>query len=110
MATITFNAFSFLQKKLKARNLGFSNVRIDIDARTRALDLMDQMGLTGDDVEIVFINGRVKSLDTLIQDGDRVAFVPHGTPGPYRVLLGFKNKDLVNPSGDESSGASTSNE
>ncbi len=100
MASITFNAFSFLQKKLKARNLGFSNVKIDIHTNTRARDLMDQMGLTGDDVEIVFINGRVNSLDTLLQDQDRVAFVPHGTPGPYRVLLGFKNKKIVESRSD----------
>jgi len=95
MDTITFNAFSFLQKKLKARNLGFSNVKIDIGKNTTAIDLIDQMGLTHDDVEIVFINGRVKSQETLLQDKDRVAFVPHGTPGPYRVLLGFKNKEIV---------------
>lgn len=95
MATITFNAFSFLQKKLRARNLGFSNVKMDIGLNTSALDLIDQMGLTGDDVEIVFINGRVKPVDTLLHDKDRVAFVPHGTPGPYRVLLGFKNKTIV---------------
>ena len=27
---------------------------------------------------------------TPLVDGDRVAFVPPGTPGPYRVHLGFK--------------------
>lgn len=92
MGVITFNAFSFLQKKLKARNLQFSNVEIEIAPHTRASDLMDQMQLTEDDVEVVFINGRAKSSDAMIGDGDRVAFVPHGTPGPYRVLLGFKNR------------------
>ena len=34
------------------------------------------------------------SFDTIIQDNDRVALIPPGTPGPYRVLLGFKNKKL----------------
>lgn len=97
MAIITFNAFSFLQKKLKAQNHGFSNVKLEIDPDTKASDLVHQMGLTHDDVEIVFINGRVQSLDTLLQENDRVAFVPHGTPGPYRVLLGFKNKKISEP-------------
>ena len=50
------------------------------------------MQLTCEDVEAVFVNGRVKPLSTVLSDQDRVAFVPHGTPGPYRVLLGFKNK------------------
>ena len=26
----------------------------------------------------------------IFQPGDRVALLPPGTPGPYRVLLGFK--------------------
>jgi molybdopterin converting factor small subunit len=51
------------------------------------------MQLTRKDVEVVFVNGRVQPIDTVLRDQDRVAFVPHGTPGPYRVLLGFKNKD-----------------
>lgn len=93
MPAITFNAFSFLQKKLKTNNLPFSNVRVDIPLGTCARDLIPRMKLTEQDVEVVFINGRVGSLDTLLQDDDRVAFVPHGTPGPYRVLLGFKNKE-----------------
>ena len=92
MPTITFNAFSFLQKKLKQRNLPFSNVPLSIDNGMTAEDLMTNMGLTREDVEVVFINGKVHPLNTPIQDQDRVAFVPHGTPGPYRVLLGFKNK------------------
>lgn len=50
------------------------------------------MQLTKEDVEVVFVNGRVQPLSTVLKDQDRVAFVPHGTPGPYRVLLGFKNK------------------
>lgn len=99
MPVITFNAFSFLQKKLKARNLEFSNVKIEIKPATRARDLMEEMQLTDNDVEVVFINGRAKSTDAILSDGDRVAFVPHGTPGPYRVLLGFKNKKSMAPKG-----------
>lgn len=54
-------------------------------------DLLQDMGLDRTDVEAVFINGRVAPFDTIIKDGDRVALVPPGTPGPYRVFLGFKN-------------------
>ena len=92
MPFITFNAFSFLQKKLKEKNLPFADARVSISSGTTARDLIFQMQLTEEEVEAVFVNGRVQPLETRIKDQDRVAFVPHGTPGPYRVLLGFKNK------------------
>ncbi len=92
MPTITFNAFSFLQKKLKARNLAYANATLELADGTTPNDLMAQMKLTQDEVEVIFINGKVGEKDTPLMDNDRVAFVPQGTPGPYRVLLGFKNK------------------
>ncbi len=93
MATITFNAFSFLQKKLKANKLEYINAQLSIGNGTTARDLIHQMKLTENEVEVVMLNGRVAPLDTILQDQDRVAFVPHGTPGPYRVMFGFKNKE-----------------
>ena len=90
MPEITFNAFSFLQKKLKEKNIPFSNELMTIKSGITARDLVRQVALTDEDVEVVFINGKVHSLDTELHHNDRVALVPHGTPGPYRVLLGFK--------------------
>lgn len=92
MPEITFNAFSFLQKKLKARNLPYANASLSLEEGTTAGDLVRQMSLSPEEVEVVFVNGRVGAMDKVLNDQDRVAFVPHGTPGPYRVLLGFKNK------------------
>ncbi|MCF8087177.1 MAG: MoaD/ThiS family protein [Desulfotignum sp.] len=92
MPTITFNAFSFLQKKLKEKKLPYAEVSLSIPEGITANDLIRQMQLTQKDVEVVFVNGRVQPFDTILNHQDRVAFVPHGTPGPYRVLLGFKNK------------------
>jgi sulfur carrier protein ThiS len=94
MIEITFNAFSFLQKKLKARQIEYSNVRMTIKQGSSAKDLINHVQLTLDEVEVVFINGKVAPLNTVIHNNDRVALIPHGTPGPYRVLLGFKNKNL----------------
>jgi len=62
-----------------------------VEKGIRAKDLIRQIQLQPDDVEVVFINGKVAAFDTILQDNDRVALVPPGTPGPYRVLLGFKN-------------------
>ncbi len=92
MPVITFNAFSFLQKKLKEKQVEYSNVTMRIAPGTTAQDLVEQVQLRPEEVEVVFVNGRVRPLDTILQDNDRVALIPPGTPGPYRVLLGFKNK------------------
>ncbi|MBT3386998.1 MAG: MoaD/ThiS family protein [Desulfobacula sp.] len=92
MPVITFNAFSFLQKKLKKKQIDYSNVTMTLKPGTSAKDLILQVQLAPEDVEVVFINGKVAPVDTIILDKDRVALIPPGTPGPYRVLLGFKNK------------------
>ena len=89
MNTILFNAFSFLRKKLK-NNLQLPS-NINVPKGATAYDLIKQLELEDKDVEAVFINGKVMPFSTTIQDNDRVAFVPYGTPGPYRVFLGFVN-------------------
>ena len=94
MPVIIFNAFSFLQKKLKEKQIEYSNATMKLKLGTCAKDLIRQVQLEPEDVEVVFINGKVVSFDRIIQDNDRVALIPPGTPGPYRVLLGFKNKKL----------------
>ncbi|MCG8618395.1 MAG: MoaD/ThiS family protein [Desulfobacterales bacterium] len=93
MPTITFNAFSFLQKTLKEKNIPHKEAQMEIPEKATPHSLMDDMELERAAVEAVFINGRVAPFDTAIKDGDRIAFVPHGTPGPYRVFLGFKNPE-----------------
>ncbi len=93
MATIDFNAFSFLQKKLKAKNNSYSNVNIKVPEMYTVRKLITAMGLNTEDVEGVFINGKIEPIDFVLRDGDRVAIFPPGTPGPYRLLLGIiKNK------------------
>jgi sulfur carrier protein ThiS len=95
MATILFNAFSFLQKKLKARNRPFVNATLGIAEGTTVEDLIAHMDLLSEDVEAVFVNGSIKPADTVLRDGDRVALVPPGSPGPYRVLLGMMGKKRI---------------
>ncbi len=92
MPVITFNAFSFLQKKLKEKGIEYSNVSMIVDEGTRAKDVIGLVKLTVSEVEVIFINGKVGPMDTILKEDDRVALIPPGTPGPYRVLLGFKNK------------------
>jgi len=55
-------------------------------AREIALELQ----LPLDKIEAVFCNHLTYPIDHIIKPGDRVAFVPHGTPGPHRYCLGIK--------------------
>lgn len=48
------------------------------------------------EIEVIFVNGFVQDLDFLINPGDRVAFLPPGCPGPYRIALGFYGKNQGN--------------
>lgn len=56
-----------------------------------SIALAKMLKLPLDMIEAVFINGKAHPLgEGLIKPGDRVAFLPPGTPGPCRVLLGIK--------------------
>jgi len=54
-----------------------------------AYDLAGEVSLPPEEIEAVFCNGRVINIYDLVFPGDRVAFFPPGTPGPYRVFLGM---------------------
>ena len=108
MGSVLFNAFSFLQKKLKAQNIDCVNARLDFKDGQCVKDVLDGIGIAPQDIEGVFVNGKVAPLDTQLHDGDRIAALPPGTPGPYRLLLGLvaspnntsgkkpdKNKDIT---------------
>ncbi|RQD65525.1 MAG: MoaD/ThiS family protein [Desulfonatronovibrio sp. MSAO_Bac4] len=91
MPKICFKAFSFLQSKLSSKGVQTFNDCMEVDEGETVRGLMKKIGLAEDDVEAVFINGRVSSLTAEFKNGDRVALVPPGTPGPYRVLLGIRD-------------------
>lgn len=55
-----------------------------------AEDIAVELGLPLDKIEAVFCNHKTYPLDHIILPGDRVAFVPYGTPGPHRFCLGIK--------------------
>ena len=89
MSTITFSAFSFLRPKLAGRGVCCSGATLEMPEGITVGELAARLGLEEGDVEAAFINGRITSVDSALHDGDRVALVPPGTPGPYRVLLGI---------------------
>lgn len=90
MIEITFNAFNFVRQKLKAQNIPYHNVSLTLPEDFTPRKLQEQYNLSDKDVEFVFINGKVHPKETILKDGDRIAFVPPGTPGSYRLILGAK--------------------
>ncbi len=93
MITITFNAFSFLQKKFKKLNLPYANAELMVKEKSTPSDLLKSFKIKRMEVEAVFVNGKVVDFDMVLKDQDRVALVPPGTPGPYRVWLGMVKKN-----------------
>jgi len=88
---ITFNAFSFARLQLRKRGIECVNVEREIDEGMSAQDFIDELELTEKYVEAVFINGTVRPKSTILQEGDRIALLPPGTPGSYRLILGIKD-------------------
>ena len=54
-----------------------------------AYDVVNMLSLPPQEVEAVFRNGQVINIYDPVARGDRLAFCPYGTPGPYRVFLGM---------------------
>jgi molybdopterin converting factor small subunit len=90
MPNIIFSALSFLRKPLREQGIGCSEAAMSIADGTTPADLIGQLGLAREAVEAVFINGKAGDFEEPLHDGDRVALMPPGTPGPHRVLLRIK--------------------
>lgn len=87
---IILNAFSFLREKLKAKGIAYLEAPTQIPQGIDVHQLVAFLGLEPEAVEAVFINHTVRPKETLLQEGDRVALLPPGTPGSYRLILGLK--------------------
>ena len=58
-----------------------------------ANEVARELSIPLDKIEAVFCNGRIINIYDSVRPGDRVAFFPHGTPGPYRVFLGMAREN-----------------
>jgi molybdopterin converting factor small subunit len=90
MIKITFNAFSFLREHLKDQNIAYVNSIMELPDDYTPRKLIKKLGFSDREVEAVFINRKVQPKDTILHDGDRLALLPPGTPGSYRLILGIK--------------------
>lgn len=93
--TIELRGFLQLDAFLK-KKFGTMPVFLEIDGPISGLELSKQLEIKRDDIEVIFVNGFVQQVDYIIHPGDRVAFLPPGCPGPYRIALGFYGKNQGN--------------
>ena len=54
----------------------------------RAVELASSIGLPVADIEGLFLNGHLVGLGATIRPGDRVAFLPYGTPASHPAFFG----------------------
>jgi hypothetical protein len=86
---VTVRMFGLLHLFRSERGLP-STVEVEIpEGGTTGRQLALDLGLPCDKIEGVFVNRTVYGIDHPIMPGDRVAYVPYGTPGPHRVFLGL---------------------
>ena len=92
-STISIRIFGSLRQYIEDQGLDPS-FEMEIEAKeTSALDLAKEIMIPPEKVEAVFRNGRIINIYDPVFPGDRVAFCPYGTPGPYRVFLGMAREN-----------------
>ena len=91
---IILNAFSFLREKLKAKGIAYLDARMEIEEGINVHQLIAFLELEVHEVEAVFINHTVRPKETFLHENDRVALLPPGTPGSYRLILGIKEQTI----------------
>ncbi len=91
--TIEIRSFGRLSDIVQKKRLP-TPLFLDLEEPITGNALAQKLEIPRDEIEVIIVNGVTQSLSYSIQPGDRVAFVPWGTPGPYRIFLGFiyKNK------------------
>ena len=71
-----------------------TKVIVDIPAEgISARELAVSLDLPLEQIESIFCNRKTHGVGHVIMPGDRVAFVPPGTPGPHRIFLHIRRED-----------------
>jgi len=91
VGNIELRFFSTLQDLMREKGFSFPSY-LEVGQGITISDLLQRLGLQTLQVEAVMVNGKVEDSGKLVSAGDRVALIPPGTPGPYRVMLGIRGK------------------
>jgi hypothetical protein len=92
--TVNISIFGFLRRYMDEQGLPYALEREIAREGEAAFDLAGELSIPPEKIEAVFCNGRVINIYDTVFPGDRVAFFPFGTPGPYRVFLGIARENL----------------
>jgi hypothetical protein len=87
--TVEIRVFGRLRRYLDENGLPYTLERQVEENGSSAYELAGELGLPAEEVEAVFRNGSVQNIYDPVRPGDRIAFLPYGTPGPYRAFLGI---------------------
>lgn len=93
--TIEVRGFLHLDAAFR-KKFGTIPLIMDLEEPITGIALAEKLEIPWDEIEVIFVNGFVQELDYVIHPGDRVAFLPPGCPGPYRIALGFYGKNQDN--------------
>jgi hypothetical protein len=86
---VAVRMFGMLQTLRRERGLP-TEIDVEVPAEgTTAREIAIGLDLPLERIEGVFCNHVVHGLGHPIVPGDRIAFVPVGTPGPHRYFLGL---------------------
>lgn len=85
---VTVRVIAFLDSYQKDRGRPTTLLHEVPVAGSSARDIASELELPLDLIEGVFLNHRGNSLDALVRPGDRVAFVPRGTPASHPAFFG----------------------
>jgi hypothetical protein len=87
-AAVTVRMIALLHTYRRERGLPVT-VSLEVpEDGARAIDIARELGLPVERIEGLFLNGRLLGLGALVTPGDRVAFVPHGTPASHAAFFG----------------------
>lgn len=87
-AAVTVRMIALLHTYRRERGLPV-RVALDVPAEgVSAMDIARELDLPIEGIEGLFLNGRLVGLGARVYPGDRVAFVPHGTPASHPAFFG----------------------
>jgi hypothetical protein len=87
-ACVSVRMFGFLHSLRRDAGLP-THVDVAIpDIGRSARDVATDLGLPLDMVEGIFLNHVPAGIDSLVRPGDRVAFIPFGTPASHPAFFG----------------------
>jgi hypothetical protein len=84
----------FMQLEALFRDRGWQSPHFfQLDREMSGSEFLEVLDVPEEDVEAIFVNRMAFPMSkAIIHPGDRVALAPPGVPGPYRLLLGIKDR------------------